>query len=74
MEKRHTTRIEDKAYALIGLLNIDFQIMYGEGDRAWTRGIEQIAMQKGYLSWIIGTSESRHLNCKYLVPRPIRDD
>lgn len=34
MQKRKTTRVEDKAYALIGLLKFDFQILSGEGQRS----------------------------------------
>ncbi|GAB5591985.1 hypothetical protein Unana1_06885 [Umbelopsis nana] len=53
MQVRETSRVEDKAYSLIGLLKLDFQIMYGERERAWTRLIEQIAVQTGDLSWMI---------------------
>ena len=35
--KRKTTRIEDTAYALLGLLNISIPIAYGEGHRAFYR-------------------------------------
>lgn len=68
MEKRQTTRIEDKAYSLIGLLGIDFQIMYGEGERAWTRLIEQLAIQKGDLSWMVGSAYEVHETSKCFIP------
>lgn len=35
--KRKTTRIEDKAYSLLGLFNISIPIAYGEGHRAFYR-------------------------------------
>ena len=34
---RQTTRIEDKAYCLIGLFNINMPLLYGEGDKAFMR-------------------------------------
>ena len=40
--KRQTTRIEDRAYSLIGLFNISLPIIYGEGDRAFRRLQEEI--------------------------------
>lgn len=52
MELRRTSVPEDKAYALIGLLGIDFQIAYGEGGRAMDRICEEIAKQKGDVSWL----------------------
>lgn len=52
MELRRTSVPEDKAYALIGLLGIDFQIAYGEGGRSMDRICEEIAKQKGDLSWL----------------------
>ncbi|CAO3695683.1 unnamed protein product [Umbelopsis ramanniana] len=73
MVKRQTTRIEDKAYSLIGLLGIDFQIMYGEGERAWTRLIEQLAIQKGDLSWMVGRSNEVHKTSKCFIPYYIQD-
>ena len=39
---RRTTRIEDRAYSLIGLFNISIPILYGEGKRAFTRLQEKI--------------------------------
>ncbi|KAH0828108.1 hypothetical protein J3R83DRAFT_3778 [Lanmaoa asiatica] len=35
--KRKTTRIEDRAYSLLGLFNISIPIAYGEGHRAFYR-------------------------------------
>ena len=39
---RRTTRIEDRAYSLIGLFDISLPIIYGEGDRAFRRLQEEI--------------------------------
>ncbi|KAK0380945.1 hypothetical protein CLIM01_01701 [Colletotrichum limetticola] len=39
---RQTTRPEDKAYCLIGLFKVNMPLLYGEGDRAFTRLQEEI--------------------------------
>ena len=66
MESRQTTMIEDKAYALIGLLGIDFQIAYGEGERAIDRMCEQLAKQRGDISWLAG-NKLRHRTDEHLT-------
>lgn len=35
--KRNTTRLEDKAYSLLGIFGIQMPLLYGEGERAFTR-------------------------------------
>ncbi|KAG1743791.1 heterokaryon incompatibility protein-domain-containing protein [Suillus lakei] len=40
--KRRTTRMEDIAYSLIGILNISLSVAYGEGERAFRRLMEAI--------------------------------
>ncbi|KAG8216985.1 hypothetical protein J3R82DRAFT_7298 [Butyriboletus roseoflavus] len=40
---RQTTRIEDKAYCLVGLFHVNLTITYGEGQRAFSRLVEAIA-------------------------------
>ena len=42
---RKTTRIEDEAYALMGLFNINMPTIYGEGRRAFRRLQEEIMKQ-----------------------------
>ncbi|OHE92115.1 hypothetical protein CORC01_12570 [Colletotrichum orchidophilum] len=39
---RETTRPEDKAYCLMGLFKVNMPLLYGEGDRAFTRLQEEI--------------------------------
>jgi hypothetical protein len=34
---RETTRVEDRAYSLLGLLGVNMPLIYGEGERAFTR-------------------------------------
>jgi hypothetical protein len=42
---RQTTRIEDKAYSLLGIFNVSMPLIYGEGDRAFSRLQAEIARQ-----------------------------
>lgn len=35
--QRETTRVEDIAYCLLGIFNINMPLLYGEGDKAFTR-------------------------------------
>jgi hypothetical protein len=41
-EGRNTTRIEDRAYCLLGLFDINMPLLYGEGDKSFSRLYEQI--------------------------------
>ena len=41
--KRSTTRIEDRAYCLLGLFDVSMPLLYGEGRRAFKRFQEEIA-------------------------------
>lgn len=34
---RETTRVEDRAYSLLGLLNVNMPMLYGEGEKAFYR-------------------------------------
>ena len=40
--KRNTTRVEDVAYALLGLFDINMPLLYGEGSKAFRRLQEEI--------------------------------
>lgn len=40
--KRETTRVEDQAYSLLGIFDINMAPLYGEGDRAFRRLQEEI--------------------------------
>lgn len=53
MNARKTTVTEDKAYALVGVLGISFQFAYGEGEISSSRLAEEIAKQKGDVSWFV---------------------
>jgi len=40
--RRQTTRLEDKAYCLMGIFDVNMPLLYGEGERAFIRLQEQI--------------------------------
>ncbi|KAK1910530.1 hypothetical protein P3342_008409 [Pyrenophora teres f. teres] len=39
---RQTTRVEDEAYCLLGIFNVNMPLLYGEGDKAFRRLQEEI--------------------------------
>ncbi|KAF5486401.1 Vegetative incompatibility protein HET-E-1 [Colletotrichum fructicola] len=52
--KRRTTRVEDAAYCLLGIFDINMPLLYGEGPKAFLRLQEQIMMQsddQSLLAW-----------------------
>jgi hypothetical protein len=60
--RRTTTRVEDTAYALLGIFDINMPLLYGEGSRAFTRLQEEILRKSGdnsILAWGLDTI-SRH--------------
>ena len=55
MSYRKTTRIEDMAYCLMGLFEVNMPLLYGEGERAFTRLQEEIIRQnddQSIFAWI----------------------
>ncbi|KAK6853737.1 hypothetical protein PG995_010549 [Apiospora arundinis] len=48
--KRQTTRVEDQAYCLLGIFDINMPLLYGEGSKAFIRLQEQILQHHGDLS------------------------
>ncbi|KAF4841318.1 Vegetative incompatibility protein HET-E-1 [Colletotrichum siamense] len=40
--RRHTTRVEDRAYCLLGIFSVNMPLLYGEGSRAFIRLQEAI--------------------------------
>ena len=46
MSRRQTSRIEDRAYSLLGLFNISLPILYGEGRRSFQRLQEEIVRSR----------------------------
>jgi hypothetical protein len=52
MDARRTTRKEDMAYALTGILSIHLALAYGEGLRSRERLLHELAIQKGDISFL----------------------
>lgn len=48
--KRETTRVEDKAYCLLGILDINMPPLYGEGEKAFYRLQEEVVKSTSDLS------------------------
>lgn len=42
MARRQTTRIEDLAYSLMGIFDVNIPLLYGEGEKAFVRLQEEI--------------------------------
>ncbi|KPI35593.1 Vegetative incompatibility protein HET-E-1 [Cyphellophora attinorum] len=52
--ERRTTRVEDLAYSLLGLFQVNMALLYGEGQKSFTRLQEEIARQSAdhsLLAW-----------------------
>jgi hypothetical protein len=51
---RETTRVEDKAYCLLGLFDVNLPLLYGEGEKAFLRLQEEIlknSMDHSLFAW-----------------------
>ncbi|KAI0147104.1 heterokaryon incompatibility protein-domain-containing protein [Xylariaceae sp. FL1272] len=48
--KRMTTRLEDMAYCLFGIFDVNMPLLYGEGDKSFIRLQEEIAKETSDLS------------------------
>ncbi|KAL8953915.1 MAG: hypothetical protein Q9183_007305, partial [Haloplaca sp. 2 TL-2023] len=56
-----TTRIEDQAYSLMGLFNVNMPLMYGEGNKAFLRLQQEIARtseDESLFAWHDNTAQS----------------
>ena len=61
---REATRVEDIAYSLIGIFNVNMPLLYGEGEKAYIRLQEELLRRTSDLSilcWGIGIYTSRVL-------------
>ncbi|KAJ3565285.1 hypothetical protein NPX13_g7561 [Xylaria arbuscula] len=69
---RITTRVEDRAYSLLGLFNVNMPLLYGEGEKAFTRLQEEIirhSNDQSIFAWTISTPyERKHYGL--LAPSP----
>ena len=58
--KRETTRVEDLAYCLMGMFGINMPLLYGEGERAFTRLQEEIMKVSDDHSLFAWKSSEKH--------------
>ncbi|KAF4870116.1 Vegetative incompatibility protein HET-E-1 [Colletotrichum siamense] len=56
---RETTRVEDRAYCLLGIFNVNMPMLYGEGTKAFRRLQEEI-LRTGYDLSIFAWSKTMH--------------
>jgi hypothetical protein len=56
--KRRTTRVEDIAYCLLGLFNVNMPLLYGEGTRAFRRLQEEILKHEEDLTLLAWTDKA----------------
>ena len=82
---RKTSRIEDRAYSLIGLFDISLPILYGEGLRSFQRLQEEIIRQSfdhtifawelrdSFYSGLLAPSPDVFAPCANVVPIPARE-
>jgi ankyrin repeat protein len=76
--KRETTRVEDRAYSLMGLFGVNMPLIYGERETAFMRlqeEIMRISDDHSLFAWestnndgLLATSPSAFLLCKDTVP------
>lgn len=64
--RRRTTRIEDQAYCLLGLFNVNMPLLYGERSRSFVRlqqEILQTSLDESLLAWTKDPGPSSPLSC-----------
>lgn len=73
---RQTTRIEDLSYCLLGIFDVNMPMLYGEGERAFSRLQEEIIKESNDLSifaWRAMTTGQRHRGILAYNPSEFRD-
>ncbi|KAI0101321.1 HET-domain-containing protein [Nemania sp. FL0031] len=76
--KRTTKRLEDRAYSLMGLFDVNMPMIYGERDRAFLRLQEHIISKSSDESIFIwdldiledSTRDAKQVHCGLLAPSP----
>ena len=59
---RHTTRVEDAAYSLLGIFSMSLPVTYGEGDKALGRLLSQLLTNSGDTSILAWTGSPNSFN------------
>ncbi|RYP57315.1 hypothetical protein DL769_009560 [Monosporascus sp. CRB-8-3] len=73
---RQTTRIEDMAYCLLGIFDVNMPMLYGEGSRAFIRLQEEIAKETNDLSlfaWKATSMDQMYHGAFASLPAEFRD-
>jgi hypothetical protein len=70
---RVTTRVEDIAYSLLGIFGVNMPLLYGEGERAFSRLQEEIMKQSSDQSILVHSSRSQDQRLLALSPADFRD-
>ncbi|KAI1786222.1 HET-domain-containing protein [Ganoderma leucocontextum] len=72
--RRQTTRVEDRAYSLLGLFDINMPTLYGEGERAFRRLQEEILRRtpdQSLFAWTSYNSEGPDPSFQFYDPDTI---
>lgn len=67
---RETTRIEDTAYSLLGLFDINMPLLYGEGSKAFMRLQHEILQAQENDESIFAWTDAKRYHCGLLAPSP----
>jgi hypothetical protein len=68
---RDTTRVEDRAYSLLGIFDINMPMLYGEGSKAFLRLQEQIMAESADMSIFLWIDDIQHQGYSgLLAPSP----
>lgn len=71
--ERQTTRIEDMAYCLLGIFDVNMPLLYGEGTKAFQRLQEEIIRITDDVTmflWSDPGKKMRNVHCGLLAPSP----
>lgn len=71
--KRQTTRIEDEAYCLLGIFDVNMPLLYGEGSKAFRRLQEEVIKQGNDLTIFAHSSEEQTGNLFAQKPADFQD-
>lgn len=70
---RQTSRVEDMAYCLLGIFDVNMPLLYGEGTKAFVRLQEEIIKESNDLTlfaWRIDTGHASQRHWGILAPSP----
>ncbi|KAI1654407.1 HET-domain-containing protein [Daldinia decipiens] len=69
---RETTRVENKAYCLLGIFGVSMPMLYGEGPKAFMRLQEEIAKESSDLSLFAWTCPPPSIGSESLIQQSYR--